>query len=93
MFCKPDSIYAGDREAQRASQIIEALASSPVLTVGERANFLEDGGNISLLVEGNKVRFEINLASAKQNALKISSKLLQLAKRIIEQDTLKNSKK
>lgn len=65
--------------------IIGALKNSPVLSVGEQAGFLENGGNINFLVEKKKVRFEINLNSAKQNNLKIRSKLVKLAKRIIKE--------
>ena len=48
---------------------------------------LRDGGDVSvrvLIVEDNKVRFEVNLDAAKQSDLNISSRLLALA-RIIPQ--------
>ncbi len=35
---------------------------------------------MSFYVENNKVRFEINVETAKQQQLKVSSKLLSLAK-------------
>jgi hypothetical protein len=52
----------------------------PVLIVGETPGFAEQGGAINLFVEQNRVRFEINVAVAKREQLKISSKLLSLAK-------------
>jgi len=66
--------------------ILEELASlkgSPVLTVGESNQFVDDDGMIGFRLEGSKVRFEINLDSAEKGHLKISAKLLAVAKRVI----------
>jgi len=65
-------------------QALAAMAGVPVLTVGHAEEFLEGGGNINFLLEDKKVRFEVNLPQVKRNDLKISSKLLKLAKRVIE---------
>ena len=78
MFCYCYSVRIKD-----ISQIIKALKGSPVLTVGETAGFLESGGIINFLMEDKKVRFEINNIAAKEAKLKIRSKLLRLAKRVI----------
>jgi hypothetical protein len=59
---------------------ISKLQNFPVLLVGERHGFAEQGGTINLLIEQNKVRFEVNTEVAKREQLKISSKLLSLAK-------------
>jgi hypothetical protein len=80
MFCICYSVRIKD-----TSQIIKALKGSPVLTVGETAGFLESGGIINFLMEDKKVRFEINVAAVKKSRLKISSKLLRLAKRVVEE--------
>ncbi len=80
MFCICYSVRIKD-----TSQIIKALKGSPVLTVGETAGFLEPGGIINFLMEDKKVRFEINVTAAKKNKLRISSKLLRLAKRVVEE--------
>jgi hypothetical protein len=52
----------------------------PVLVVGENPGFAEQGGAVNFFIEENKVRFEINVDVAKRQKLKISSKLLSLAK-------------
>jgi hypothetical protein len=44
------------------------------------------GGIINLTVEDNKVHFEINRLAADRAGLKISSKLLGIAKIVKEQD-------
>jgi hypothetical protein len=66
-------------EEERKAAIKKAR-KSPVLLVGEAPGFAEEGGTINFFLEGNKIRFEINTEVAKQDQLKISSKLLSLAK-------------
>jgi hypothetical protein len=56
-----------------------AWQNSAVLTVGESRAFAALGGNITFTQEGDKVRFEINLATAERDELKISAQLLKLA--------------
>jgi hypothetical protein len=80
LLCKCNTAHIGD-----PAEIIKALGSSSVLTVGETACFLESGGMINFLMEGTKVRFEINNASAKQAKLRIRSQLLRLAQRVISE--------
>jgi hypothetical protein len=65
--------------------IVELVGDSGVLTIGEMESFTAKGGIIGFVVEKKKVRFEINLTAAKRANLKISSKLLRLAKRVIEE--------
>jgi hypothetical protein len=72
--------------------IIDALKGTSVLTVGEKAGFLENGGIVNFLTEDKKIRFEVNLYSAKQNKVKIRSKLLKLAKRVIKEEKAKDTK-
>jgi hypothetical protein len=51
-----------------------------VLTVGESEGFAKDGGVANFFVDGKKVRFEINKQAAQDQGLKISSRLLKLAR-------------
>jgi hypothetical protein len=55
----------------------------PVLTVGESQYFVQQGGVIGFCLVENKVRFNINLEAAGKARLKISAKLLALAKTVI----------
>lgn len=72
------------RTAQRVRQAEQLTNASgrPVLTVGETEHFARDGGIIGFCLEEQKVRFEINLNAAEQAQLKISAKLLSLAKTV-----------
>ena len=74
-------LFISQSERRRLPEIIGAVATLPVLTVSETDRFLALGGIINFLVEENKVRFEISDVAARRAGLKISSKLLYLARR------------
>ena len=67
-------------DPQQKAAAIKMGRGLPVLLVGESRDFAQQGGDINFFVEENKVRFEINPEAAKQARLRISSKLLSLAK-------------
>jgi len=75
--CHMIFVRAGDRKL--AGRLLADLRGSSTLTVGETKGFADLGGVINLVVEENKLRFEINLGAARQTRLKLSSKLLALA--------------
>lgn len=69
------TVYA---DRQSADLVREARARA-VLTIGEGALFLRDGGLIRFIANGNRVRFQINAAGAEQAGFRISSQLLSLS--------------
>ncbi|HEX3531342.1 MAG TPA: YfiR family protein [Thermoanaerobaculia bacterium] len=69
-------------EKGRLPEILAPLRGTGVLTVGGAADFLDRGGMIRLFLEQNRVRFDINLDAAEQSHLKLSSKLLRLARAV-----------
>lgn len=73
-------VFIPATEKDQASKIVRDLKGSSTLTVGETEGFAGLGGIINLTVEGNKVHFEVNQLAAQRAGLKISSKLLSLAK-------------
>jgi YfiR/HmsC-like len=75
-------LFISVSEKKRLPQVLSGLRGSSVLTVADMDGFLEAGGMIQLLSEDNRVRFAINLDAADRARLKISSKLLSLAKRV-----------
>jgi hypothetical protein len=61
--------------------IRSALTGSiPTLTVGETPAFIDAGGLVNFVREGNNVRFEIDAGAASRAGLRISSRLLRLAR-------------
>lgn len=79
-------LFVGSSESKYCKEIIDIVKDSSVLTIGETKDFLEDGGIVGFVTEEKKVRFGINLIAAGRAELKIRSKLLRLAKRVIKQE-------
>jgi hypothetical protein len=67
-------------EKRRLSEIFGAVKNTGVLTVGKLDRFTQSGGMINFFIEDKKVRFEINDEQARRAGLKISAKLLNLAR-------------
>jgi hypothetical protein len=66
----------------KGSQLIATLAAVGklnILTVSDIPGFTRRGGMIQFVLEGNRVRFEINLAAAQRAGLTLSSELLKVA--------------
>jgi hypothetical protein len=84
-------VFVPVTEKDQADRIVRGLKGSSTLTVGETEGFAVLGGIINLTVEGNKVHFEVNPLAAERAGLKISSKLLSIAKIVKEQDHGKKS--
>jgi hypothetical protein len=69
-----------------APAYLRAARGQPVLTVGETSDFVAQGGLVRLYLDGGQVRFEIARAAAERARLRISSRLLKLA-RIVDTPT------
>jgi len=89
-FAQCHLLFICSSEREKLKEIIEVVKNYHILTVSEMDGFLEAGGIINWFVEDKKVRFEINTYAAGQANLEIRSKLLRLAKRIVEEDTSKD---
>jgi hypothetical protein len=76
-------VFLGRAQSKRIPMLVSTLHNAPVLTVGETAGFLDAGGMIDFLLEDNKLRFEVNLDAAESADLKIGSRLLVLAQRVV----------
>src|SRR5262249_19706904 len=53
-------LFVGSSEIVRTAEISKAVRAWGVLTVGEYPGFLEQGGVVNFLMDGNRVRFQIN---------------------------------
>jgi len=72
-------VFISASESARLNEIFAALAKASVLTVSDMLHFTERGGMIQFLLEGDRVRFEVNLAAAQRAGLNPSSELLKVA--------------
>ena len=73
-------LFISASERKRIPVILSSLHGSSVLTVSDAVGFLDAGGMIQFLKENDRVRFAINVDATNQAKLKMSSKLLSLAK-------------
>jgi hypothetical protein len=72
-------LFISSAEEKHLKEILLALDESGVLTVSDMRDFTRRGGMIQFLLEGDRVRFEINLSSAETARLVLSSDLLKVA--------------
>jgi hypothetical protein len=75
-------LFVGGAEAGRADQLLGAVRGSHVLTVGDTADFLARGGVMTFVRDGDRVRFDVNVAEAQHAGLIISSRLLRVARHV-----------
>jgi len=72
-------LFVSLTEERRLKEILAAIDQAGVLTVSEIPGFSQRGGIIQFVVEGDRIRFEINLANAESSRLVLSSELLKVA--------------
>jgi hypothetical protein len=73
-------LFVASSERERLRAILEAVEGTPILTVGEDEDFTRLGGCLRFFLLENRVRFEINLPATDRAHLKLSAKLLSLAR-------------
>ena len=66
--------------------VLAEVKPLPVLTVGESEDFINQGGVVRFLLDGARVRLEFNLDAADSARLRVSAKLLGLAKAVRRAD-------
>jgi hypothetical protein len=72
-------LFLSSSKDPQLSGILATLGTANVLTVSDMPGFTRRGGMIQFVLEGNRVRFEINLGAAQRVGLTLSSQLLKLA--------------
>lgn len=77
-------VFVADSEKSKLAKIVTTGKETHALTVSDMEGFAE-GGGIIRMVRGSddKIRFEINAGAAEEAGLKLSSKLLKLATRLV----------
>jgi hypothetical protein len=73
-------VFVPATEKAQVDRIVKTLKGLSTLTVGETEGFAVLGGMINLTVEEKKIHFEINQDAAERAGLKVSAKLLSIAK-------------
>ena len=77
------AIFLNPSGNKRMRSVLHSLKGTGVLTIGDMSGFAEQCGVVNFYLKSGKVRFEVNIEASRRENLKISSKLLRLA-RIVE---------
>jgi len=81
-------LFISNSEAKSYVSILKVVQRADTLTVGETADFLSAGGMLSFLFQNESLQFEVNLATANEAHLQMSSKLLALAHRVVRSGSI-----
>lgn len=73
-------LFIANSESSHQEDILNNIGNAPMLTVADNAEFVKQGGMISLYVEAQRVQFAINQSATHNNGLKLSARMLQLAR-------------
>jgi hypothetical protein len=75
-------LFIGSAQGKNLHGILTAVDQASVLTVSDMPDFSRRGGMIQFVLEGNRIRFEINLESAEKSHLVFGSELLKVAEAV-----------
>jgi len=79
-----DAVYiSGASHGGQVAALLKRYESSATLTISDVPEFAQGGGVIGFVVIEDRLRFDINERIASRKGLKISAKLLELARRIV----------
>jgi uncharacterized protein DUF4154 len=78
-------LYVAASELSRMTDVLAVVDTSAVLTVSDAPGFAAHGGMVGFSADGDRVRFEVNLNQAERTGLKLSAKLLALARLVTDE--------
>lgn len=73
-------LFISRSEQGRWAEIFKKLGNRPVLTVADLPGFAARGGMFNCFVENGRLRFECNREAIQRGGLKVSGRLLQIAR-------------
>lgn len=76
-------LYISEKAVEDGRDILDFVKSYGVFTVGERSDFIDQGGVMALIIEGGSIRYELNRRAASQERILISAGLLGRASRVV----------
>jgi hypothetical protein len=78
-------VFVSDREDKHLPEILQSLEVTSALVVGEGKDFAERRGGIQFFLENKQLRFAVNMDAIQRARLKVSSKLLALARIVYDE--------
>jgi hypothetical protein len=76
-------LFIGHAESARLSEILAAARGQSILTITESEDALSRGSMINFVSVDDKVRFDVALPQAERQSLKISARLLAVARKVV----------
>lgn len=76
-------LFVGRSSSHRLPQIVASTRGQPLLTIGESDDAFGGGSTINFVVVDDKVRFDVALHRAEQAGLRISARLLSVARKVL----------
>ena len=77
-------LFVGAGETARLPGMLSAARDAPLLVVTESDEALAHGSMINFVAVDNRVRFDVALPQAQRRHLRISSRLLGVARRVVQ---------
>ncbi len=77
-----DVLYLDAVQHEALPKVVEAVRDSSILTVTDSSDPRRTEMVINMRVEGNRLVFDVNMASARRARLSLSSRLLSLARNV-----------
>lgn len=74
------AVFVTGADKDKAHRTLGNKGTAAILTIGDDDQFATRGGIIGLYVEDRRVRFEVNTGAADATGLRVSSRLLALAR-------------
>jgi hypothetical protein len=77
-------VFGSDAVALTAPATRDRALAAHVLLVSDAPGFASAGGHIGLIEDGGRLRFQVNLAAVRAAGLKLSARMLRLARVVAE---------
>lgn len=78
------ALYVSPLDAASLPLVVPSLRASGILLVGDSPGYLQRGVMLNLEIDGGRVAFDIDLRSIRHAGLSVSSKVLRLARQVLE---------
>jgi hypothetical protein len=78
-----DALYIPESYASFTPALLKHYETSATVTISDSAGFVNAGGVIGFVIVDDRLRFDVNERAAGKKHLKISAKLLELARSIV----------
>jgi hypothetical protein len=76
-------VFVSQEAEKQYAKVLGVLHDVNVLTIGETPDFLDAGGAVTLYFQAERVQFDVHLGHANQAHIKISSRLLAMARHVV----------